>query len=85
MNPPIEALYQQIGQQALAAAGVSTLEKLLLYAEVDDGWIDAALFFRTEPGGLLHQQFLPTDLSDLVMNLWTLSRDAGKHPCCHDL
>jgi hypothetical protein len=80
MNPAKEALYQQIGQAALAVAGVPTLEKLLLYAEVDDGWIDAALFFRTRPGGELHQLFLPDELSDLVTRLWESSRKADKQP-----
>ena len=61
--------YQRIGGAALAACP-EAVEKLLLYAEVEDGVSSADLFFQLHGESVVRFRFAPSELRDLVVEFW---------------
>jgi hypothetical protein len=79
MTPQIEALYQQIGQEAVEIANIDRLEKLLIYAEVAEDWISADIIFRASAESTVWLVFCPPDMRDRITQLWQLSKAAEGH------
>ena len=61
--------YQQIGQQALTVVGGS-VQKLLLYAEVEDGVISADIFYQPPKDNVVHFRFAPEALRNVINEFW---------------
>ena len=61
--------YQQIGQQALKVAGGS-VQKLLVYAEAEDGVISADIFYQTSKDAVVCFRFAPESLRNLIYEFW---------------
>lgn len=68
MNPKIDQLYQEIGQEALAAAD-ALAGKTLVYAEIEAGVISADIFFATKSSGVQFR-FCPKPMQALIYSLW---------------
>jgi hypothetical protein len=64
MSLTIDQFYQEIGQQARAAAD-GLAGRLLVYAEVEDAVISADLFYATEAGVVRHR-FTPKKVQNLI-------------------
>lgn len=74
MNPQIEALYEQIGQN-LATSIKESFQTAWIYAEVQDGVSSVGLFYRTQNEAVKYQIRDPK-LDDLVYQLWVSWKEA---------
>jgi len=74
MNATIEALYQRIGQEALAAAN-DCAGKLMVYAEVQDGVVAADMVYSRASSDSLRFRFCRSPIKDTVYALWQRWRE----------
>ena len=76
MNDAIEELVQRIGQEAVAAAD-DLVGRLLVYAEADEGFILADLFYIISPIGSVRFKLCPDSLVSQIRSFW---EECGKLP-----
>jgi hypothetical protein len=74
MGTVMEALVQRIASEAMDVLGPRG-RKFLLYAEVEDGVVEASLYYEKRPGAL-GSEFASEELADLAYELWE-KWDAG--------
>ncbi len=65
----VEDLFQEIGREAMAAAGDDLAGRLLVYAEVEDRVISTNLLYKNRDGDVRLVPG-PRPLDDLVYELW---------------
>lgn len=61
--------YQRIGQEILGAVGGS-VERLLLYSEVEVGVISADIFYQSPNNSVVYFRFAPEALRNLIYDFW---------------
>ena len=72
-----ETSYQQIGALASAQA-FDSVGKILLYAEVGDGWSSADLIYQTSPKSARHR-FCEDKLREVVIDFWEYWKEDSKN------
>ncbi len=69
MNPKIDTLYQDIGQESFDLA-TDLQGKMLVYAEVEDGFISGSFFYEKGALQTVTFKYCPERLRELIYTLW---------------
>ncbi|WP_157201415.1 hypothetical protein [Massilia sp. Root418] len=70
----LEEFYQRIGSEALSWAEDYS-GKMLVYAELDDGFISASLLYENGTPGEATFKYCPSDLEEIISSFWETWND----------
>jgi hypothetical protein len=74
VSSPVEQMYQEIGREAVGAAGGDLAGKLIVYAEAQDGVISADVVYASRQTGGVRLRLGPASLKRAVYDFWDLWR-----------
>ena len=72
MNPDLDLFYQEIGQLALTVAS-ETANKIMVYAEVEDGLVSSDIFYAEPDADVVEFRLSPPVMEEVIQALWDVT------------